>query len=93
MNLSPLISVSRTIECSLPFLLGGLLLLIPVFCCIDLPIFILLLLCMPLLCESRSETQDFEASMQMYVTTNRPITILGFFMVIFSTVLMSLTPS
>jgi hypothetical protein len=31
--------------------------------------------------------------MQMFATANRSATVLGFFMAIFSTVLMSLTPS
>jgi hypothetical protein len=48
MHLTPLLSVSRTMKQSIPFLLGGLLLSIPVICCIDLLIFLLLLLCRPL---------------------------------------------
>jgi hypothetical protein len=48
MDLTPLLSINRMIEQPFLFLLGGLLLSIPVIRCIDLPIFLPLLLHMPL---------------------------------------------
>jgi hypothetical protein len=48
MDLAPLLGIGRSSEQSFFFLLGGLLLPIPVICCIDLSIFLLFLLWQPL---------------------------------------------
>jgi hypothetical protein len=54
MDFAPLLSISRSMERSFLFLFGGLLLAVPVIavismiCCVDLPVFLLLLLLGPL---------------------------------------------
>jgi hypothetical protein len=48
MDLAPLLTISRLTERSLLFLFGGLLLLIPAISCINLLIFLMLLLWRPL---------------------------------------------
>jgi hypothetical protein len=98
MDLAPLLCVIRATKGPLLFLIRGLLIVIStVFAVspighIDLPI-ILLFLWGSLAVDSRNRARASDALMQVFATASRLATVLGFFMVIYYTVLMSLSSS
>jgi hypothetical protein len=98
MDLTPLLYVIRASEIPLLFLIGGLLatismiLAVPLISKVDFPV-VPFLLRGPLAVRLMSRSQALEASMHTSTTVRSSATVLGFFIAISSTVLMSLTPS